>query len=71
MDSGDIAPDYSDDYTVINDYFVDIGRNIAESIGGNNANHLDYMTHINQPNSFFLQTNSLLLHRKINLLSEK
>ena len=38
---------------LINDYFVDIGRNITESIGGNNANHLDYMTHINQPNSFF------------------
>ena len=48
MDSGDIA-------NVFNDYFVDIGRNIAESIGGNNANHLDYMTHINQPNSFFFR----------------
>ena len=31
---------------MFNDYFVDIGRNIAESIGGNNANHLDYLTHI-------------------------
>ena len=41
-DSGDIA-------NTFNDYFVDIGRNITESIGGNNANHLDYMTHINQP----------------------
>ena len=48
---------------MLNDYFVDIGRNIAESIGGNNVNHLDYITHINQPNS-------LLFHRKINLLSE-
>ena len=38
---------------MFNDYFVDVGRNIAESIGGNNANHLDYMTNINQPNSFF------------------
>ena len=37
---------------MFNDYFVDIGKNIAESIGENNANHLDYMTNINQPNSF-------------------
>ena len=33
VDSGDIAK-------MFNDYFVDIGRNIAESIGENNANHL-------------------------------
>ena len=46
-DSGDIA-------NMFNDYFVDIGRNIAESIGGN-ENHLDYMTHVNQPNSFFFR----------------
>ena len=45
VDSGDIA-------NMFNDYIVDIGRNIAESIGGNNANHLDYMPHINQPNFF-------------------
>ena len=45
LDSEDIA-------NMFNDYFVDVGRNIAESIGGNNANLLDYMTHINQPNSF-------------------
>ena len=32
-DSGDIAK-------MFNYYFVDIGRNIAESIGENNANHL-------------------------------
>ena len=38
---------------MLNDYFVDIGRYIAESIMANNGNHLDYMTHINQPNSFF------------------
>ena len=37
---------------MFNDYFVDIGTNIAESIGGNNNNHLDYMAHINQPNYF-------------------
>ena len=48
MDSGDIT-------NMFNDYFVDIGRNIAESIGGNDVNHLDYMTHINQPNCFFLR----------------
>ena len=45
---------------MFNDYFVDIGRNIAESIGGNNANHLEYMTHINQPNSFFFRP---IIHR--------
>ena len=48
---------------MLNDYFADIGKNIAESIGGNNGNHLDYMT---QPKSFFLQTNSLLFQQKIN-----
>ena len=45
VDSGDIA-------NLFNDYFVDIGRNIAKQIVGNNANHLDYMTHIYQTNSF-------------------
>ena len=50
VDSGDIT-------NMVNDYFVDILNTIAESIGGNNANHLDYMTHINQPNSFFIETN--------------
>ena len=40
---------------MFNDYFVDIGRNIAESIGGNNANHLVYMTHLNQPNFFLFR----------------
>ena len=48
VDSGEIA-------NMFNNYFVDIGRNIAASIGGNNADHLDYMTHINQPNSFFFR----------------
>ena len=48
VDSGDIA-------NMFNDYFVDIERNIAESIGGNNANHLDYMTHLNQPTLFFFR----------------
>ena len=35
------------------DYFVDIAKNIAESIEGNNNNDLDCMKNINQPNSFF------------------
>ena len=35
--------------------FVVIGKKIAESIGGNNNNHPDYMTNINQPNSFFFR----------------
>ena len=48
VDSGAIA-------NMFNDYYVDIGRNIAESIWGNNANDIDYMTHINQPNSFFFR----------------
>ena len=48
VDAGDIA-------NMFNYYFVDIGRNIAESIVGNNANHLEYITHINQPNSFFFK----------------
>ena len=48
VDSGDIA-------NMFNDYFVDIGQNIAELIGGNNNNHFDYMVHINQPNSFFFR----------------
>ena len=40
VDSGNMA-------NMFNDYFVDIGINIAESIGENNANDLDYITHIN------------------------
>ena len=53
--SGDIA-------NMFNDYFVDIVKNVAVSIGENNNNH-HYMTRINQPNSFFLQNNnSLLFH---------
>ena len=48
MDSGDKP-------NMFNDNFVVVGRNIAESIGGNDVNHLDYITHINQPNSFFFR----------------
>ena len=46
MDAGNKA-------NMFNDYLVDIGRNITESIGGNTVDHLDYMTHINEPNSLF------------------
>ena len=45
--------------------FVDIVRNITESIGGNNVNHLDYMTHINQPNSFFCRPIHCFLSEKL------
>ena len=39
------------------DYFV--RKTIAESIGGNNNNHLDYMAHINQTNFFFFRSLSI------------
>ena len=39
---------------MFNDCFVDMEKTVAELIVVNNDNHLDYMTHINQPNSFFL-----------------
>ena len=57
MDSGDIA-------NMFNDYFVDILNTIAESIGGNNANHLDYMTPINQPNCFFYSDQFIVIPLK-------
>ena len=41
---------------IVYDYFVNIGKNIAESIAVNNNNHLDYMAHINQPNSFLFRS---------------
>ena len=63
--------DYGEIANMFNDYFVDIGRNIAESNGGNNFNHLDYMTHINQPNSFFFRPIHCYSTEKIDLLSEK
>ena len=53
--SGDIANSF-------NDYFVDIGRNIAESIVGNNINLHDIiydMTHINQP--IFFSSDQLIV----------
>ena len=40
---------------MFNNYFVDIGKNIGESIVGNNDDHLYCMTRINQPNSFFFR----------------
>ena len=42
-----VHEDAEDIANMFNDYFVDIGQNIAEWNGGNNNNHLDYMTHIN------------------------
>ena len=57
---------------MFNDYFVDIGRNIAESIGGNNANHLEYVNHINQPNSvFFRQIHCYSIEKLICSLKNK
>ena len=47
-DSVDIA-------NMFNDCFVDIGKNIPESILGNNNSHIDYMAHINIPNFFFFR----------------
>ena len=44
-----VREDSEDIANMFNDYFVDIVKNIAQSIGGNNNNHLDYMTNINQP----------------------
>ena len=44
-----VREDFEDIANMFNDYFVDIGKNIAQSIGGNNNNHLDYMTNINHP----------------------
>ena len=51
INQDDVVHDNSEDISMLNDYFVAMRRNIAEKIGGNNGNHLDYMTHINQPNS--------------------
>ena len=46
-----VHEDSEDIVNMLNDYVVDIVRNIADSIGGNNGDHLDYTTRINQPNS--------------------
>ena len=46
----DIVQEDSEDIAnIFNDYFVDIEKNIAESIGRNNTNHRDYFVHTNQP----------------------
>ena len=49
---------------MLNDYFVDIGRNIAESILGNNVNHHDYITHINQPIILFYSDQFIVIPLK-------
>ena len=36
-------------------YLVDIEKNIAASIGGNNKNYINFIANINQPNSFFFR----------------
>ena len=52
----DIVHEDSEDIAnMFNNYFVDVRKYIAESIGGNYNNQLDYMAHINQPNSFFFR----------------
>ena len=38
-----------------NDFFVNIGKNIAESVDSNFNDHKKYLTHIDQPNSFFFK----------------
>lgn len=38
-----------------NDFFVDIGKNIAESVGGGLNDHKQYLSHINIPHSFFFK----------------
>ena len=40
---------------MLNVSFADIGKNIVESIGGNDSNQLHYMAYINQPDSFFFR----------------
>ena len=45
-DSEDIA-------NLFNNYFVDIGKSIDESVGSGTNNHLHYMADVNQPNSFY------------------
>ena len=63
-DSRDIA-------NMFNDYFVDIGKDIAESIGGEIITiNFTTMIYVSQPYSFFIQINSLLFHWKNSLLSE-
>ena len=39
----------------INDFFVNIGRNIAESVGSEPRDHLKFLKHVNQTNSFFFR----------------
>ena len=38
-----------------NNFFVDVGRNIAESVKSNPNDHLKFLSDVNIPNSFFFQ----------------
>ena len=39
---------------LFNDFFINIGKNVAESVGSHDANdHKSYLNHLNQPTSFF------------------
>ena len=40
---------------IFNDFFVNIGRDIAESVDSGPDDHRQYLNHINQPNSFFFR----------------
>ena len=40
---------------IFNDFFVNIGKNVAESVGSNPHDHKNFLNHINQPQSFFFQ----------------
>lgn len=45
------------------DYFIDIGTNIAVSIGGNTYYYLDYMAQINQLIIFFFSLDTFIIVR--------
>ena len=40
---------------LFNDFFINVGKNIAESVDSDPGDHLKYLTHLNQPNSFFFR----------------
>ena len=40
---------------LFNNFFVNIGRKIAESVERNPQDHLQFLNHVNQPQSFFFQ----------------
>ena len=40
---------------IFNDFFVNVGKDIADSVDSGPDDHLKYLNHINQPNSFFFR----------------